>query len=428
MFRNLTRRGFLRLSSIVTSSALTSGVIAACAAPPPPAASKQGDAAKPTAAQATAPAAPTQSTVAQPTAAQAAQAAQPTAATQAAPVAVPAAQQVTLKFQSAFGTTDIFHQMGADYIKKVEEMSGGRVKIDFLPNGSIVPFAQIIDAVHQGLLDGGVAVPAYWFGKNKATSLFGTGPSFGLDADGVIGWMMYGGGNDLYAQLIQETLRLNVVSFFGPPMPTQPLGWFKNEIRSADDLKGLKFRTVGLSADLFTELGAAVTILAGPDIVPALERGVIDGAEFNNPSSDKLLGFQDVVKYLMVQSYHQPVEFLEYVISKPKYDAMPADLKAIFRYAAMAQSADSTWKYFLDQNSKDLAEIKSRGVNVIKTPKSVLEAQLRAWDVIVDRESKADPFFARVVQSQKDWAARVVPLRQEIMVENETAFQHYFRR
>ena len=162
--------------------------------------------------------------------------------------------------------------------------------------------------------------------------------------------------------------------------------------------------------------------------MPALERSVIDGAEFNNPSSDKLLGFQDVTKFLMVQSYHQPVEFLEYMINKKKYDAMPADLKAIIRYAAMAESADATWKYFLDQNSKDLQEFKARGVNIVRTPKSILEAQLRAWDTIVDRESKADPFFARVIESQKDWAARVVPLRQELMVENQTAYEHYFRR
>ena len=131
-------------------------------------------------------------------------------------------------------------------------------------------------------------------------------------------------------------LKLDVVSYFGPPMPTQPLGWFKNEIKSPDDLKGLKYRTVGLSADLFKELGVAVTILPGPEIVPALERGVIDGAEFNNPSSDKLLGFADIAKVLMVQSYHQPVEYLEFLVNKKKLEALPKDLQAIVKYAVMA--------------------------------------------------------------------------------------------
>ncbi len=419
----VNRRTFLRLFGLSTSTAVTGGILAACVAPPPAAESK------PTAKPAADPTKPAAAAQVQATAPAAAGAATQAPAAQAAQVAqAPSSQQITLKFQSTFGQTDIFHQMGADWIKKIEEMSGGRIKVDYLPNGAIVPFAQVIDAIHQGLLDGGIGVPAYWFGKSKATSLFGTGPSFGMDAEGLIAWMHYGGGNEMYAQVIQEQLKLDVQSFFGPPMPTQPLGWFKNEIRTPDDLKGLKYRTVGLSADLFNELGVAVTILPGPEIVPALERGVIDGAEFNNPSSDKILGFQDVTKFLMVQSYHQPVEFLEYMINKKKYDAMPADLKAIIRYAAMAESSDASWKYFLDQNSKDLQEFKARGVNIVRTPKSILEAQLRAWDTIVERESRADPFFARVIESQKDWAARVVPLRQEIMVENQTAYEHYFQR
>jgi TRAP-type mannitol/chloroaromatic compound transport system substrate-binding protein len=248
-----------------------------------------------------------------------------------------------------------------------------------------------------------------------------------MDAEQLIGWIYHGGGQDMYNELVQQVLKLDVQSFFSGPMPTQPLGWFKKEITSVDDLKGLKYRTVGLSADLFKELGAAVTILPGPEIVPALERGVIDGAEFNNPSSDKLLGFADVAKVLMVQSYHQPIECLEFLINKKKYDAMPKDLQAIVKYAAMAQSADTTWKYFLDMNSKDFAEFKAKGVKIVRTPKAILAAQLKAWDVIVDRESKADPFFAKVIDSQKKWAARVVPLRSEIMVENQTAFEHYFK-
>ena len=409
MFGMVTRRYFLRVFSIGTASAATSGILAACASPPPAES-------KPTAAPA----------AQAPTTAPGAQA--PTQAPAAKAPAAQTQQTVTMKFQSTFGNNDIFHLIGADWIRKIEEMSAGRIKIDYLPNGAVVPFAQAIDAVHGGLLDGAVGVPAYWFGKNKATSLFGTGPSFGMDADMMIGWVQYGGGLEMYNELIQRVLNLEVLSFFNSPMPTQPLGWFKQEIRTPDDLKNLKYRTVGLSADLFNVLGVAVTILPGPEIVPALERGVIDAAEFNNPSSDKLLGFADVAKVLMVQSYHQPVEYLEFLINKRRFESMPADLQAIVRYASLAQSADSGWKYFMDANSKDLQEFKARGVNVIKTPQAVLKAQLDAWDVVVDRESKADPFFAKVIESQKEWAARVVPLRSEIMVENQTAFEHYFKR
>jgi TRAP-type mannitol/chloroaromatic compound transport system substrate-binding protein len=335
---------------------------------------------------------------------------------------------VTLKMQSTWPTKDIFHEVFVDWGKKVEEMAGGRLKIDILPAGAVVPAFQLIEAVHQGTLDGGHGVPAYWFGKHVAASLFGTGPSFGLDAEGLLAWMYYGGGQELYNELIQTVLKLEVVSFFHGPMPTQPLGWFKTPVQKPDDLKGLKFRTVGLSADLFKQMGASVVILPGGEIVPALDRGVIDAAEFNNPSSDRLLGFPDVRKTMMAQSYHQPVEFLELLFNKRKYEALPKDLQAMIKYANMAQSADFTWK-MMDRNSTDLEEMKTKQkVQVTRTPQAVLEAQLKAWDAVVAEKSKDNPFFVKVLESQKQWATRVVPLRQEIMVEYETAYRHYFKK
>jgi TRAP-type mannitol/chloroaromatic compound transport system substrate-binding protein len=344
-------------------------------------------------------------------------------------VGTPSTQTITLKMQTAFSPQDIFHEMLTLWARKVDAMTGGRVKVDVLPNNAVVPFTQIIDAVSQGVLDGGLGVPAYWFGKNRGTSLFGTGPSFGMDADMLLGWVHYGGGQALYDELIQQVLRLDVQSYFFGPMPTQPLGWFKNEITSADQIRGLKYRTVGLSADLFNEMGAAVQTLAGGDIVPALQTGRIDAAEFNNPTSDRLLGFQDVSKILMVQSYHQPVECLEILFKKSKYEAMPADIKAIMRFATMAQSADFAW-VFMDRNSKDYIDFKQRfNVKVSRTPQPILEAQLKAWDTIIQRETtKPDTgaFFKKVIDSQKEWAKRVVQLRSEIMVGNDLAFKHYF--
>ena len=341
---------------------------------------------------------------------------------------VAAQSAITFKMQSTWPTKDIFHEVFVDWGKKAEEMAGGRLKIDILPAGAVVPAFQLIEAIHQGTLDGGHGVPAYWFGKHVAASLFGTGPSFGLDAEGLLGWLHYGGGQELYNELIQTVLKLDVVSFFHGPMPTQPLGWFKNPVQTPDDLKGLKFRTVGLSADLFKHMGASVVILPGGEIVPALDRGVIDAAEFNNPSSDRLLGFPDVRKVMMAQSYHQPVECLELLINKKKYEALPKDLQAIIKYATMAESADFTWK-MMDRNSKDLEDMKAKQkVQVVKTPKAVLEAQLKAWDAVVAEKSKDNPFFTKVLESQKQWAIRAVPLRQEIMVDNEPAYQHYFKK
>jgi TRAP-type mannitol/chloroaromatic compound transport system substrate-binding protein len=335
---------------------------------------------------------------------------------------------ISLKMQSTWPTKDIFHEIFEDWARKVTEMAGGQLKIDVLPAGAVVPSFELIEAVSRGTLDGGHGVPAYWFGRDRAASLFGTGPSFGLDAEGLLAWMHYGGGQALYNELIQNILKLNVVSFFHGPMPTQPLGWFSKEVKGPNDLKNLRYRTVGLSANLFGEMGAAVKILPGGEIIPSMERGVLDAAEFNNTTSDKLLGFPDVRKICMVQSYHQPMEFLELLVNRKRYQALPKHLQAIIKYAAMAESADFTWKVY-DRNSADMRELEEkRGVKFVVTPKSVLQAQLQAWDRIAATEGAKNPFFAKVLKSQREWAARTVPWRQRIMVENDTAFEHYFKR
>jgi TRAP-type mannitol/chloroaromatic compound transport system substrate-binding protein len=339
-----------------------------------------------------------------------------------------AQQTITLKMQSTWPTKDIFHEIFVDWGHKVEEMSGGRLKIDILPSGAVVPAFQLIDAIHTGTLDGGHGVAAYWFGKNVATSLFGTGPAFGFDAEVLLGWIHYGGGQELYNELMQKILKLDVQSFFHGPMPTQPLGWFKTPITNPNQFKGMKYRTVGLSADLFKAMGASVVILPGGEIVSALDRNLIDAAEFNNTTSDRMLGFPDVRKVMMAQSYHQPMECLELLISKKKYETLPKDLQAIIKYAAVAESADFTWK-MMDRNSTDLIEMKAKqGVKVVKTPKSVLEAQMKAWDTVIEEKSKDNPFFVKVLESQKQWAARVVPWRQEIMVDEEIAYNHFFKK
>ena len=339
-----------------------------------------------------------------------------------------AQQTINLKMQSTWPTKDIFHEIFVDWGKKVEEMAGGRLKIDILPAGAVVPAFQLIDAIHAGTLDGGHGVPAYWFGKHVASSLFGTGPALGMDAEGIIGWIHYGGGQELYNELMQKILKLDVQSFFHGPMPTQPLGWFKERITRPEQFKGMKYRTVGLSADLFKAMGCSVVILPGGEIVAALDRNLIDAAEFNNTTSDRMLGFPDVRKVMMAQSYHQPQEFLELLISKKKYESLPKELQAIIKYATMAESADFTWK-MMDRNSVDLIEMKAKqGVTVYKTPKSVLEFQMQAWDKVIEEKSKDNPFFVKVLESQKAWAARVVPWRQEIMVDEELAYNHFFKK
>ena len=347
------------------------------------------------------------------------------AATLAMPNVVRAQEAVVFKFQSTWPAKDIFHEYAQDFVNRVNEMGGGRLKIELLAAGAVAKALEVQDAVLAGTLDGGHGVTAYWYGKNKAFSLFGTPPAWGWRANQMLGWIKYGGGQALYDELVQQVLGLDLVGFLTGPMPTQPLGWFKQQITDADQLKGLKYRTVGLSADLFKEMGAAVTIMGGGEIVPAMDRGLLDAAEFNNPTSDGLLGFPDVSKDYMVQSYHQSAECFEIVFNKTKFDALPAELQSMIRYSAESASADMSWKA-MDRYSKDLEVLKEKGVKVHQTPDSVLQAQLAAWDKVIAAQS-ADPFFAKVVESQKAWAKRVVGAQFELEVDQKLAYDHFFK-
>jgi TRAP-type mannitol/chloroaromatic compound transport system substrate-binding protein len=336
------------------------------------------------------------------------------------------AQDVTVfKFQSTWPSKDIFHEFASDYVTRVNDMTGGRLKLELLPAGAVAKAFEVQDAIIAGTLDGGHGVAAYWYGKHKAFSLFGTQPPWGLQANQVLGWIKYGGGQELYNELVQQVLGLDLVGFLTGPMPTQPLGWFKKPVEKPEDLSGLKYRTVGLSADLFKELGAAVTILGGGEIVPAMDRGLIEGAEFNNPSSDRLLGFPDVSKDYMLQSYHQMAEVFEITFNKTKFDALAPDLQAILKYATESASADMSWKA-MDRYSKDLEAMKAeQGVKVHRTPEVVLKAQLAAWDRLIAAQSQ-EPFFAKVIESQKAWTKRVVGLQFDVEADQRMAFDHFF--
>ena len=332
--------------------------------------------------------------------------------------------QIVWRFQSTWPAKDIFHEYALDYARRVNEMSGNRMRLDVLPAGAVVGAFGMQDAVSSGVLEGGHGVCAYWYGKNKAFSLFGTAPSFGWAANDLLGWFYYGDGEKLYNELINDILKVNVVGWLTGPMPTQPLGWFKKEITDPSQLQKLKYRTVGLAADLMTEMGCAVTIIAGSDIVPSMDRGVIDAAEFNNPSSDLALGFPDVSKVYMVQSFHQDMECFEIIFNKPKYNALPKELQAILRYSCEAASADMSWKW-QKRYPEDLVKVEKLGVKVYETPTSVLQAQLTAWDKILPRISQENRFFGRVIESQKAWAKTVVGYKAQFESPRELASKHF---
>jgi TRAP-type mannitol/chloroaromatic compound transport system substrate-binding protein len=313
---------------------------------------------------------------------------------------------IVIKMQGSWGAKDIFNEMAEEFVKRVNEMAGGRLRVDYLVGGAVVKPFEVMDAVSKGVLDAGHTVPVYWYGKSKVASLFGSGPINGANADQTLAWIYRGGGLALYNELLQK-LNLDVVGFFALPMPTQPLGWFKQPIKDAGQIKGLKYRTVGLAADLFQQMGARVTQLPGGEIIPALEKGVIDGFEFNNPTSDMRFGAQDVIKNYMMGSFHQAMEFFEIIVNKKKWNSMGKDLQAIWQYGVEAANSSNYWTA-MDNYSRDLQDlINKHKVNVIRTPRSVFQEQLKAWDVITPKLKKEDPFFAKVVDSQLAWAKRV---------------------
>ena len=350
------------------------------------------------------------------------------ALTGAAAIAMPQvsrAQTATLKMQTSWPATDIFTEMANQYVTRVNEMAGGRLKIDLLHGGAVVHPFQVMDGVHGGQIDAAHTVTVYWYGKHKAASLFGTGPVFGFNANEGLGWIYAGGGKELFEELQTQIMKLNIKSFFAMPMPTQPLGWFKKNVASANDLKGMKYRTVGLAADLFQAMGASVAQLPGGEIVPAMERGVIDAFEFNNPTSDRRFGAQDVAKNYMMGSHHQATEYFEIMFNKTKFNALPAEHKAILQYAAEAVSSANEWKA-MDYYSKDLQELITKDkVNVQRTPKSVLDAQIKAWDGLI-AQLGSDPFMKKVMDSQKAWVRKVVYYGMMNATDYKGAFNHHF--
>jgi TRAP-type mannitol/chloroaromatic compound transport system substrate-binding protein len=338
-----------------------------------------------------------------------------------------AQEPMVWKFQSTWPAKDIFHEFALDFAKKVNDMAAGALKIEVLPSGAVVKAFDLLDAVSTGTLDGGHGVLVYWYGKNPALALWGSGPAYGMDSNMLLSWHKYGGGKELLAD-IYKSLNMNVVSFPYGPMPTEPLGWYKKPIKSVEDFKGLKFRTVGLGIEVYTAMGAAVNALPGSDIVPALDRGLLDAAEFNNPSSDKALGFADVAKNYMMQSFHQSAETFEILFNKAKYDALSDAMKNIIANAVEAASADMSWKAH-DRYSQDYIALQTESkVKVYKTPDAVLQAQLKIWDEVVAKKSTAEnPWFKKVLDSQKAFAERVGSWKYDQEVDFRVAFKHYFR-
>ena len=344
-------------------------------------------------------------------------------------VSAPAVQAqsgpISMRWQSTWPSKDIFHEYANDFGKKVNDMTGGDLKIEVLPAGAVVPAFQLLDAVSKGVLDGGHGVLVYHYGKQNALALWGSGPGYAMDANMLLAWHKYGGGKRCSTKIF-ASIGANVVSFPYGPMPTQPLGWFKKPVTKIDDMKGLKFRTVGISIDVFTGMGLAVNALPGGEIVAAMDRGLLDAAEFNNATSDRILGFADVSKICMLQSYHQNAEQFEISFNKTKFDALPAKMKAIIENAVEAASQDMAWKA-IDRYSKDYIELQTKdNVKFYKTPDAILKRQLEIYDEVAKKYAAANPLFKEIVESQLAFAKRATQWENDTVVSRKMAYDHYF--
>jgi TRAP-type mannitol/chloroaromatic compound transport system substrate-binding protein len=341
-----------------------------------------------------------------------------------------AQQRFVWKVQSAWPATNLLHISAVELGKMIEEMSGGRLKWEMMAAGTVVGSFEVLDAVNRGLIDASHAWPGYWAGKNSAAGLFAPGPAgpFGMDREEYLAWLYAAGGLELYNEMLQKELKMNVVvPAFTTSLPYwEPLGWFKRPFNSLDDFRKLKFRTSGLGMEMMKGMGISVVTLAGGEVIPALERGTVDGAEWAIPSHDILMGFQNVTKYYYMPDLRQPASYQEVMINKAKWEQLPKDLQAIVKWASYAEIIRMT-AYSVDQDSKAVEELeKKHGVKILKTPADVLKAQVEAIDKVYASEAAKNPFFAKVLKSQKDFATRAVPHAQKIRPPIEVVVAHYW--
>jgi TRAP-type mannitol/chloroaromatic compound transport system substrate-binding protein len=340
------------------------------------------------------------------------------------PAIVKAQGALTLRVQSAWPPNDILHEYALDFARRVGAMSGGDLRIEVLPGGAAAQPFGLLETVSQGLVDGGHGTLNHHYARHPAFALWGSGPAFGMDANALLAWHKYGGGKALLDKLY-AALGVRVVSFLYGPMPTQPLGWFRKPIRKPEDFKALKFRTVGMSIEVFNGLGALVNALPAEGIVPAMDRALLDGAEFNNATSDRALGLAEIAKVYMLQSYHRNAEQLEILFNRTRFDSLPPKLQALLEGAAEAASADMAWKA-IDRYSSDYRDLHTKDkVRAYRTPDTVLQRQLESHDAAA-RKRRNDPLFREVEESQRRFAERAVRWFLDTQVSSQMAYKHYF--
>jgi len=331
---------------------------------------------------------------------------------------IQAADNYVLRIQTAVPSASIYYMLIERMGKRLDAMSNGRLKVEVLPAGAVVPVFQILDAVDKGVVNGGQAWTHYWSGKHPAGLLFSAptaGLGFGLDQVSTVAWLYDGGGNELYQQYFTDILKYNIKGFMCMPMGPDPFGWFKEPFKSLADLKKVKFRTPpGIPAESFQRIGMPTVSMPGGEIVPAAQRGVIDAAEWIGPADDRNLGLSSIWKNYYLQGLHQETDIGDIYVNLDWWKKLPADLKAMFECAIMSCIAD-TYNWNAYQNGTALEElVKKQGVKVLDTPEDYYPAYMKATKEVLDKYAAKDPFFKKVLTSMQNFAKVVVPYQEKV--------------
>jgi TRAP-type mannitol/chloroaromatic compound transport system substrate-binding protein len=334
----------------------------------------------------------------------------------------------TLKMQSSLPSGDPMFDHAMAFAQRVQTISGGRLKIEMLPAGAIIPAFEVLDATNRGVIDGAHTATIYWVGKHRAAAVFYGTFSFGMDWFDLLGWMYEGGGLELYQTWYRDVLKMNVMAIPAWFVPGQPLGWFKKPVAKWEDLKGLKLRIPGIAGEALRDAGMAIITLPGGEILPAAERGVIDAAEWAGPVFDRRLGLHQVFKHYYLAGMHDPIATNEILINTSAWQNLPMDLQEVIKVTATEVSLRWLLRIF-KENALTLKELQEQhGVKVSVTPREINLKIMEELGRLAARDAEKDPFFRKVLESQKAYAALVVPARRLLIPAYEFGAGYYWPR
>jgi TRAP-type mannitol/chloroaromatic compound transport system substrate-binding protein len=334
----------------------------------------------------------------------------------------------SLKMQSTWPASITLQDHFRLLAERLEKLTNGSLKIDAMAAGQVVPAFEVLDASHKKVLDGYHAISYYWVGKSPTAALFAGPPGgpFGMDHMDFLGWLYVGGGLEMWRDFYQKDLKLNLIPWPAHPSSPQAFGWFKKPLRNVADMKGLKCRQTGLNADVYAKLGQSVVNMPGGEIVPAAQRGVIDCAEWVGGIEDLRLGLPQVFKYHYTPGMHENNSIGEVGLNLDVWksftphqrDAMESAVKDTF----------ITWITRWQKQNADAIEemIRKHGVQIRRTPPDILVASLKAWDEVAKSYSDKDPTFKKVYESQRAYAAKVVPAKRYMFPPYSFAANYYW--